>query len=49
MVITEGRLLHGTGINHTDAPRVVMLNGMQLKPTKGTNGTLLSSANVMLA
>ena len=29
VVITDGRLLHGTGINHTDAPRIVMLNGMQ--------------------
>jgi ectoine hydroxylase-related dioxygenase (phytanoyl-CoA dioxygenase family) len=29
MVITDGRLLHGTGINHTDRARVVMLNGMQ--------------------
>lgn len=29
MIITDGRLLHGTGINHTDAPRIVMLNGMQ--------------------
>jgi len=29
MVITDGRLLHGTGINHTDVPRIVMLNGMQ--------------------
>ena len=29
MVITDGRLLHGTGINHTDTPRIVMLNGMQ--------------------
>ncbi len=29
MVITDGRLLHGTGINHTDEPRIVMLNGMQ--------------------
>ena len=28
MVITDGRLLHGTGINHTDKPRIVMLNGM---------------------
>lgn len=28
MVITDGRLLHGTGINHTKSPRVVMLNGM---------------------
>jgi len=29
MVITDGRLLHGTGINHTESPRIVMLNGMQ--------------------
>ncbi len=29
VIITDGRLLHGTGINHTDQPRIVMLNGMQ--------------------
>ncbi|MEE3175492.1 MAG: phytanoyl-CoA dioxygenase family protein [Pseudomonadota bacterium] len=29
VVITDGRLLHSTGINHTDTPRIVMLNGMQ--------------------
>ena len=29
VVITDGRVLHGTGINHTDEPRIVMLNGMQ--------------------
>jgi ectoine hydroxylase-related dioxygenase (phytanoyl-CoA dioxygenase family) len=29
MVITDGRLLHSTGINHTNTPRIVMLNGMQ--------------------
>jgi len=29
MVLTDGRLLHGTGINHTGEPRIVMLNGMQ--------------------
>ncbi len=29
MIITDGRLLHSTGINHTDTPRIVMLNGMQ--------------------
>jgi hypothetical protein len=28
-IITDGRLLHSTGINHTDVPRIVMLNGMQ--------------------
>jgi len=29
MIITDGRVLHGTGINHTETPRIVMLNGMQ--------------------
>ena len=29
MIITDGRVLHGTGVNHTDTPRIVMLNGMQ--------------------
>ena len=29
VVITDGRLLHGTGINRTASPRIVMLNGMQ--------------------
>ncbi len=29
VIITDGRLLHSTGINHTQTPRVVMLNGMQ--------------------
>jgi hypothetical protein len=29
MVIIDGRLLQGTGINHTDIPRIAMLNGMQ--------------------
>ena len=29
MIITDGRLLHATGINHTNSPRIVMLNGMQ--------------------
>ena len=29
MIITDGRLLHSTGINHTQTPRIVMLNGMQ--------------------
>ena len=29
MIITDGRLLHSTGINHTESPRIVMLNGMQ--------------------
>jgi hypothetical protein len=29
MVITDGRSLHGTGINDTKTPRIVMLNRMQ--------------------
>lgn len=29
VVITDGRLVHSTGINYTNAPRIVMLNGMQ--------------------
>lgn len=29
MIITDGRVLHGTGINHTETPRIAMLNGMQ--------------------
>ena len=29
MVIIDGRVLHGTGINHTDSPRIVVLNAMQ--------------------
>ena len=29
MVITDGRLLHATGINHSETPRIMMLNGMQ--------------------
>lgn len=27
-VVYDGRILHGTGINHTDAPRIAILNGM---------------------
>ncbi|MDG1697186.1 MAG: phytanoyl-CoA dioxygenase family protein [Ilumatobacter sp.] len=33
MVLIDGRLLHGTGINHADEPRIVLLNAMQ-KPWK---------------
>ncbi|MGI9613795.1 MAG: phytanoyl-CoA dioxygenase family protein [Acidimicrobiales bacterium] len=29
ITLTDGRLLHGTGINHTHEPRIVMLNSMQ--------------------
>ncbi len=30
VVMIDGRLLHSTGINHTDTPRIVMLNAMQV-------------------
>lgn len=30
MVLIDGRVLHGTGINRTDEPRIVMLNAMQV-------------------
>jgi len=30
VVMIDGRILHGTGINHTDEPRIIMLNGMQV-------------------
>jgi ectoine hydroxylase-related dioxygenase (phytanoyl-CoA dioxygenase family) len=29
VIITDGRLVHSTGINYTNTPRIVMLNGMQ--------------------
>jgi len=29
-VMFDGRILHGTGINHTDSPRIIMLNAMQV-------------------
>jgi len=42
MVITDGRLLHGTGINHTDKPRIVMLNGMQKPRMRQQENWMLS-------
>jgi ectoine hydroxylase-related dioxygenase (phytanoyl-CoA dioxygenase family) len=42
MVITDGRLLHGTGINHTDTPRIVMLNGMQKPHLRQQENWMLS-------
>ena len=43
MVITDGRLLHGTGINHTEAPRIVMLNGMQKSWMRQQENWMLST------
>lgn len=42
IVIIDGRILHGTGINHSDEPRIVMLNGMQV-------GSLRQQENWMLS
>lgn len=42
IVMTDGRLLHGTGINHTDEPRIVMLNGMQVGHMRQQENWMLS-------
>jgi ectoine hydroxylase-related dioxygenase (phytanoyl-CoA dioxygenase family) len=42
MVLIDGRVLHGTGINRTDTPRIVMLNAMQ-------SGWLRQQENWMLS
>jgi len=48
MIITDGRLLHGTGINHTDTARIVMLNGMQKHWLRQQENWMLSvSAEVL--
>ena len=44
MVITDGRLLHGTGINHTENPRIVMLNGMQKPWLRQQENWMLSAS-----
>ena len=49
MVMTDGRLLHGTGINHTDAPRIVMLNGMQKPWMRQQENWMLSVRPEVLA
>ncbi|MBL6814410.1 MAG: phytanoyl-CoA dioxygenase family protein [Pseudomonadales bacterium] len=49
MVITDGRLLHGTGINHTDQPRIVMLNGMQKPWLRQQENWMLSVRPEVLA
>jgi ectoine hydroxylase-related dioxygenase (phytanoyl-CoA dioxygenase family) len=43
MVITDGRLLHGTGINHTEEPRIAMLNGMQKSWMRQQENWMLST------
>ncbi len=48
VVITDGRLLHGTGINHTDEPRIVMLNGMQKPWMRQQENWMLSASPEVL-
>lgn len=42
IVTIDGRLLHSTGINHTDTPRIVMLNGMQVGYLRQQENWMLS-------
>ena len=42
IVIIDGRLLHSTGINHTETPRIVMLNGMQVGHLRQQENWMLS-------
>lgn len=42
IVVIDGRLLHSTGINHTDTPRIVMLNGMQIGALRQQENWMLS-------
>lgn len=44
MVLTDGRLLHGTGINFTDTPRIVMLSNMQKPWLRQQENWMLSVA-----
>lgn len=48
MVITDGRLLHGTGVNHTEFPRIVMLNGMQKYFLRQQENWMLSASPKVL-
>ncbi len=42
IVMIDGRLLHGTGINRTSTPRIVMLNGMQISHMRQQENWMLS-------
>jgi ectoine hydroxylase-related dioxygenase (phytanoyl-CoA dioxygenase family) len=49
MILTDGRLLHGTGINrHASEPRVVMLNGMQCPWMRQQENWMLSVRSEVL-
>ncbi len=42
ITLTDGRILHGTGINHTDEPRIVMLCSMQANWKRQQENWMLS-------
>ncbi len=42
VLVFDGRMLYGTGINHTDEPRIAMLNGMQPPWMKQQENWMLS-------
>lgn len=42
VLVYDGRLLHGTGINYTDEPRIAMLNGMHKPWMKQQENWMLS-------
>lgn len=42
VTLIDGRLLHGTGINHTDEPRIMLLNGMQVAWKRQQENWMLS-------
>ena len=48
VVIIDGRLLHGTGVNHTDTPRTVMLNAMQKSFLRQQENWMLSVSHEVL-
>ncbi|MEM7339350.1 MAG: phytanoyl-CoA dioxygenase family protein [Actinomycetota bacterium] len=43
ITLTDGRILHGTGINHTDEPRIVMLCSMQVNWRRQQENWMLST------
>ena len=44
VVIMDGRLLHGTGINHTDDPRIMMLNAVHKPWLRQQENWMLSAS-----
>lgn len=48
VLIYDGRLLHGTGINHTNEPRIALLNGMHKPWMKQQENWMLSVRSEVL-